>query len=73
MKHLLLKVLEGILIVLSIFVLGLLPSTFISAFLTITTDIEFMSCVMTGPFWFFSLLGWLFSSVYINEVVKQIN
>ncbi len=73
MKQLLLKVLEGILIILSILVLGMLPSTFISAFITITTGAEFVNLVMTGPFWFFSLLGWGVATVYINSVVKEIN
>jgi len=71
MKTLLLKVLEAIIVLVSVFVLGILPSTLVSSFITLFTNATFIECVVTGPFWIVTVLGWITSSCYLNYIYEN--
>ena len=57
---------KAALIVLGVIVLGLLPCTFISMFISIFTDVTFKACVLTIPFWIGTMFGIFAAGMYIN-------
>jgi|694.fasta_scaffold52593_6 hypothetical protein len=67
MKKLLLKVLEAITIVASIFVLGIVFPLLVSTFITIFTDVTMTECIVTIPFWVVTFTGWLIAGSYILD------
>ena len=71
MKTIIIKTLEGLLVLLSIFVLGIFVPLLISLFIIITTDTLLQECIQTAPFFLFTIIGWIVSSVYINEIINR--
>ena len=71
MKTFIDKILLTVIILLSVFTLGILLPIIISLFISITTVITFEECVLTGVFWIITLLGWGCASIYINDIYKQ--
>lgn len=70
MKKFIKTVLFAVLILLSVLVLGFLVPTCISLFIVNTTETTMTECVQSVPFWLFTIIGSVTSSIYINEVVK---
>jgi hypothetical protein len=73
MKTFIENILFTLVILLSVFILGILLPTVVSSFIVLTTKTTFEECVQTGVFWIITLLGWLCASVYVNELYNQIN
>lgn len=72
MKYLINKVIEALLVLLSIFLLGIFVPTIISLFVIIFNDDTTMKmCITTTPFWIFTVVGWCIAGAYISEVVKN--
>ena len=71
MKTILNKILEGMLVIVGIFTLGVTPSMTISVFVCIFTKTTMLDCVTFAPFWLLSLLSWIIAGVYINESVRD--
>lgn len=72
MKHLLLKTTEAILILLSIFFIGILIPMVITTLCVIFVDNATYTEAVSSPiFWIFSVIGWVIAGCYINEVVKS--
>jgi len=65
MKTLLNKVLEAIVVLLSIFILGLMIPILTSLVVVVFSNTQFDECVHTGLFWFITLLGWIISIAYM--------
>jgi uncharacterized membrane protein YvlD (DUF360 family) len=65
------KTVEAVLILLSIFLLGLFTPVITSVFITITTDIIFQECVQSLFFWLITVSGWIIAACYINEHVTK--
>ena len=73
MKTFIKNILFAIIILLSVFILGIISPTIVSSFIVLTTKATFEECVQTGLFWFVSILGWLCASVYVNDLYNQIH
>jgi hypothetical protein len=73
MKTFIKNILFTLLILLSVFILGIILPTIVSSFIVLTTKTTFEECVQTGTFWFITLLGWLCALVYVNDLYKQTN
>lgn len=71
MKTLLKKLLYALLILFSIFILGIFIPMIISLFIVMTTPATLTNCIETAPFWIFTILGWIISSIYINEEITK--
>lgn len=69
MKRLLNKVLEAIVVLLSIFILGLMLPMLTSLVLVIFSNTHFDECIHSGPFWIFTLIGWFIAGCYINDAI----
>lgn len=71
-NKLLLTLIKSLLILLSVFILGLFVPFMVSTFIVLTNDIvTYSDCVTIFPFWLFTLIGWIVASVYINEEVTK--
>lgn len=71
-NQLLLTLVKSLLMLLSVFILGLFTPFMVSTFIVLTNDIvTYSDCVTTFPFWLFTLIGWIVASVYINEEVTK--
>lgn len=73
MKTFIKNILFTLLILLSVFILGIILPVTVSSFIVLTTKATFEECVQTGIFWFTTLLGWLCASVYVNDLYNKIN
>ena len=71
MKNLLNKTAIAILILLCIIVLGLVVPITLTIVLKIITPISWIDCTTSVPFWICTVIGWLVSAIYINEVIKD--
>jgi hypothetical protein len=69
MKHLMTKTLEAILILLSIFILGIFVPFIMSLFIAMFTKNTLSECITTVPFCILALIGWLISANYLNDVI----
>jgi len=72
MKHLLKKLLFALVILLSMFILGIFVPMIISLFITMVTESTLADCVKTAPFILFSITGNICSAIYINEQLKDL-
>lgn len=72
MKHLLKKLFFALVVLLSIFILGIFVPMIISIFISIVTDATLTDCIQTVPFVLFSIIGFICSAIYINEQVKDL-
>lgn len=71
MKTIIKNILFTLLMLLSVFILGITLPTLVSSFIVLTTKTTFEECVLSGPFWFISFFGWFISSIYINDLYKE--
>lgn len=71
MKNLISKILSAIIILIGIILLGMTPSILITSFIAIFTNATYEDCIVSGPFWIFSILGWICASVYVNDELKK--
>lgn len=71
MKKTLNALITGILVLLSIFLLGIFLPILTSLVLILTTDTSSQDCITSTPFWLFSILGWSIAATYINEELKK--
>lgn len=69
MKHLLKKLFFALVVLLSIFILGMFVPIIISIFITITTDATLQDCIQTVPFILFSVIGVIIAGCYVNEEI----
>lgn len=72
MKRLLNKVLEAIVVLLSIFILGLLVPMLTSLLIVSLSNTHFDECIHSGPFWIFTLIGWIVAGCYINDTITDV-
>lgn len=72
MKTLLKKVLFALVVLLSIFVLGIFVPTLFVLFISIITPMTLMEGFISGPFWLITLFGLICSSVYINDQIRNL-
>jgi len=70
-KKLLLKVLEAITILVSVFVLGIVFPLLVSTFVTIFTDATMTECIVTFPFFVATFIGWVLAGIYINYLLEH--
>jgi len=71
MKTLLKKVLEAVIVLLSIFILGLMLPMLTSLIFVIFSNTQFDECIHTGQFWLFTILGWIVAGCYIGHVYDE--
>lgn len=66
MNKILTALVNATLVIISVIILGLLPCSLISMFISIFTDATFKECVTTTPFWIGSVLSIVTACVYIS-------
>jgi len=71
MKHIITKTFEALLILLSVFILGMFIPFITSLIIVLTTDITITDFTTFGPFWFFVVVGWCIAACYLNEEIKN--
>lgn len=71
MKTLLYKILEAIIVLLSVFILGILIPILTSLILVTFSNMQFDECICSGLFWTFTVISWFFAGTYINECYKD--
>jgi hypothetical protein len=69
MKHLIRKVSEAILILISGVILGLILPLFFSLIISILTSFKLIEVTSSVPFWVFSVIGIGLAYVYINSLI----
>lgn len=68
------KLIEAIIILLSVFILGVFIPFLIASLVVLSTDTTYCQIIGGGAlFWVFSVIGWIISAVYINEMVTEDN
>jgi len=72
MKHLLKKLLFALVVLLSIFILGIFVPMIISLFIIITTEATLIDCIQTVPFILFSVIGCIISGLYISHELENL-
>lgn len=72
MKNLINKVFNTILILLSITILGIFIPLIVSFFISILTPATFADCTISIPFWLFTIIGWIISAAYVNDVITEL-
>ena len=70
-KFILNQVLLAVIVLLSIFVLGLVVPLIVSAFVVVNTDILWINAITSPLFWIVSLFGWGIAAVYLNDTVRN--
>lgn len=71
MKQLLKKTFEAIIILITIFLLGILIPTITSLYIVIfNNDITMTMCTNSEIFWISTIIGWCIALVYVNECTK---
>lgn len=74
MKLILEKTGEAMLILLSVLILGMFIPFVISSFIVIFSDYTYQQCVVENViFWIFTIICWVVSGIYINDVVTKRN
>lgn len=68
MKTLLNKVLEAIVVLLSIFILGIFIPLLTSLVVVVFSNTQFDECIHTGVFWFGTGIGWTISITYMCHI-----
>jgi len=71
MKNLIEKLANSMLVLLSVFILGIFFPLLTSIFVASTTEITFSSCVSFPPFWIGCFLGWVIAIFYVNEKITE--
>jgi Na+-translocating ferredoxin:NAD+ oxidoreductase RnfE subunit len=72
MKKIIYKTFEALLILFSVFVLGIFIPLLVSSVIILTNDdVTATDCTTSGIFWFITFFGWLTSAVYINDEIKK--
>ena len=69
MKNLIKTVFNSLLILISISILGISIPLIVSLFISILTPATFLDCSVSVPFWLFTVIGWIVSAVYVNDVL----
>jgi len=72
MKHLLKKLFFALVVLLSIFILGIFVPMIISIFISIITDATLTDCVQSAGFRGLTICCIIFSSIYIIHQVKDL-
>ncbi len=71
MKQLLKKTFEAIIILITIFLLGILLPTITSLYIVIfNNDVTMTMCTNSEIFWVFTIIGWCIALAYVNECTK---
>lgn len=73
MKRLLNKVLEAIVVLLSIFILGIFLPMSIVLIVTSFTNAHIDECIMYPGFWVLSIIGWIIADCYMDHILKDEN
>lgn len=68
-KNLFEKIGVAFVALISIIVLGLLVPMLVSTFVVLTTRTTLEECVISVPFWIFTILGWLIACIYVNDAI----
>jgi hypothetical protein len=71
MKNLIKTVFNSLLILISISILGISIPLIVSLFISILTPATFLDCSVSVPFWLFTVIGWIISTVYVNEIITD--
>ncbi len=71
MKNLIKTVFNSLLILISISILGISIPLIVSFFISILTPATFLECSVSVPFWLFTVIGWVISTVYVNEIITD--
>jgi flagellar biosynthesis protein FliQ len=71
MKNLIEKLAYTMLVLLSVFILGIFFPLLISVFVASTTEITFSECIKFVPFWVICFLGWFIAIFYVNEKITE--
>jgi flagellar biosynthesis protein FliQ len=71
MKNLIQKLAYTMLVLLSVFILGIFFPLLISVFVASTTKITFSECIEFVPFWVICFLGWFIAIFYVNEKITE--
>jgi len=72
MEKLLFKTGEAMLVLLSIFVLGIFVPFLISAIVAGASEITLGGIIANSvPFWIGTIIGWFISAIYINDILKN--
>lgn len=71
MKQLLKKTFEAIIILITIFLLGILIPTITSLYIVIfNNDVTMTMCTNSEIFWISTIIGWCIALLYINTCLK---
>lgn len=71
MKKTLNALITGILVLLSIFLLGIFIPILTSLLLIITSNTSTQDCITSLPFWLFTIVGWIIAAIYVNDELKK--
>jgi hypothetical protein len=71
MKNLIKTVFNSLLILISISILGISIPLIVSLFISILTPATFLDCSVSVPFWLFTVIGWITSAVYVNDIITD--
>ncbi len=73
MKHLLKKLFFALVVLLSIFILGIFVPMIISIFISIVTNATLQDCIQTVPFILFCVIGNIISACYISIQLENLS
>lgn len=71
MKNLIEKLAYTMLVLLSVFILGIFFPLLTSIFVASTTKTTFSECIEFVPFWVVSFIGWFIAIFYVNEKITE--
>ena len=72
MKKLLQTTVNAMIVLLSVFLLGIFLPLLVSIFLMSMGVLSGQECVSSNPFWYFSIIGWIFAALYVNIQVRKL-
>jgi hypothetical protein len=64
------KFLEALVVLITIFLLGISVPMIVSCFIAIFTEVTVSQCVSSEIFWFLSFVGVVISGIYINHSIS---
>lgn len=76
MKQLLNSAIKAMVILAVIFVIGMFIPMLITSFIVLFSSTQYDEIIAgnggnTFAFWFFSLVGWIFAMLYMNDVINK--
>jgi hypothetical protein len=65
------QILFYLLILFSVFVLGIIFPTLVGLLATINEHITFQDVITSSTYWVFNVIGWYISMLFVNNILEQ--